>query len=251
MTPAYRCRPPSDRALRDEYLTEQVHRVYDDNFCVYGAVKVWKQLHREGIPVARCTVERRMRQEGLQGVRRGRRHRTTRPNPAAAPPPGLVDRDFSAPAPNRLWLADLTYVSTGDRLVYLAVVVDAFSRLIAGWALTTQSAPTCPGRPGDGPVAPTAPPGRPGPPLEPEQYTAIRYTHWLAQAGIQPSVGSVGDSYENALAESVVGLHRWELTYPRGPWTSVADLELATMEWITWFLFSASGGVFDVADRGG
>ena len=230
-------RSTSARAVRDRQLKAEIRRVHAEQFGVYGARKVWRQLHREGIAVARCTVERLMRQLGLQGVRRGKTRRTTTPDAAAARPADLVDRDFSAARPNQLWVADLTYVATWSGFVYVAFVIDAFSRFLVGWQASrslrtdlaldalemaiwrrqTQL---------DGLVHHSD---------RGSQYLAIRYTERLAEAGAVTSVGSRGDSYDNALAESTIGLYKTELIRRRGPWRNLDDVELATLEWVDWY----------------
>jgi transposase InsO family protein len=232
-----RCRPPSSRRRRDEQLKTEIRRVYDENFGVYGARKVWRQLGREGIAVARCTVERLMRELGLQGVRRGKTRRTTTPEQAAATPADLVERDFSAARPNQLWVADLTYVATWSGFVYVAFVIDAFSRFIVGWqasrSLRTDLALEALEmaiwhRRGvlDGLVHHSD---------RGSQYLAIRYTERLAEAGAVTSVGSRGDSYDNALAETIIGLYKTELVRRRGPWKGIDEVEYATLEWVDWF----------------
>ena len=230
-------RPPSARAVRDARLKAEIRRVYDDNFGVYGVRKVWRQLHREGIPVARCTVERLMGELGLVGVRRGKTRRTTTPDTTTARPADLVERDFSASRPNRLWVADLTYVATWSGFVYVALVIDAFSRFLVGWqasrSLRTDLALD---------ALEMALWRRQGQ-LEGlvhhsdrgSQYLSIRYTQRLAEAGAVTSVGSRGDSYDNALAETIIGLYKTELVRRRGPWKGLDDLEYATLEWIDWF----------------
>jgi putative transposase len=232
-----RRRPPSARRRRDEELKIELRRVHDDNFGVYGARKVWRQLHREGIAVARCTVERLMRELGLEGVRRGKTRRTTTPQEGAARPADLVERDFSATGPNQLWVADLTYVATWSGFVYVAFVVDAFSRFIVGWqaswslrtdlaldalemAIWRRQAQL------DGLVHHSD---------RGSQYLAIRYTDRLAEAGAVTSVGSRGDSYDNALAETIIGLYKTELIHRRGPWKGLDGVEYATLEWADWF----------------
>ena len=230
-------RPPSARAVRDARLKAEIRRVYDDNFGVYGVRKVWRQLHREGIPVARCTVERLMGELGLVGVRRGKTRRTTTPDTTTARPADLVERDFSASRPNRLWVADLTYVATWSGFVYVALVIDAFSRFLVGWqasrSLRTDLALD----------ALEMAIWRRQARLEGlvhhsdrgSQYLSIRYTQRLAEAGAVTSVGSRGDSYDNALAETIIGLHKTELVRRRGPWRGIDDLEYATLEWVDWF----------------
>jgi putative transposase len=230
-------RPPSARALRDEELKAEIARVHRDNFGVYGARKVWRQLHREGITVARCTVERLMGELGLKGVRRGKAHKTTMADPAAARPADLVDRDFSAVRPNQLWVADLTYVATWSGFVYVAFVVDAFSRFIVGWqasrslrtdlALDALEMAIWQRHGGlDGLVHHSD---------RGSQYLSIRYTERLAQAGAVTSVGSRGDSYDNALAETIIGLYKTELVRRRGLWKGIDQVEYATLEWVDWF----------------
>jgi putative transposase len=230
-------RPPSARALREEDLKVEIARVHRDNFGVYGARKVWRQLHREGITVARCTVERLMGELGLKGVRRGKAHKTTTPATSAARPADLVDRDFSATRPNQLWVADLTYVATWSGFVYVAFVVDAFSRMLVGWqasrslrtdlALDALEMAIWQRHGGlDGLVHHSD---------RGSQYLSIRYTERLAQAGAVTSVGSRGDSYDNALAETIIGLYKTELVRRRGPWKGIDQVEYATLEWVDWF----------------
>jgi putative transposase len=230
-------RPPSARALRDAKLKAEIARVHAENFGVYGARKVWRQLHREGITVARCAVERLMGELHLEGARRGKTRRTTTPDAATVRPADLVERDFSASRPNQLWVADLTYVATWSGLVYVALVVDAFSRFLVGWqasrSLRTDLALDALEmavwqRHGD---------------LEGlvhhsdrgSQYLSIRYTERLAEAGAACSVGSRGDSYDNALAETIIGLYKTELIGRRGPWKGLDEVEYATLEWVDWF----------------
>jgi putative transposase len=230
-------RRPSARALRDAKLKAEIRRVHAEHFGVYGARKVWRQLHREGIGVARCTVERLMGELGLEGVRRGKPRRTTTPDPAAARPADLVKRDFSASRPNQLWVADLTYVATWSGFVYVALVIDAFSRFLVGWqasrSLGTDLALDALE------MAVWARHGK----LEGlvdhsdrgSQYLAIRYTERLAEAGAVTSVGSRGDSYDNALAETIIGLYKTELIRRRGSWKGLDEVEYATLEWVDWF----------------
>jgi putative transposase len=230
-------RPASARAVRDAKLKGEIARVHAEQFGVYGARKVWRQLHREGISVARCTVERLMGELGLEGVRRGKPRRTTTPDAAAARPADLVDRDFSATRPNRLWVADLTYVATWSGFVYVALVIDAFSRFLVGWqasrslrtdlALDALEMAIWRRRGGlDGLVHHSDRGG---------QYLSIRYTERLAEAGAVTSVGSRGDSFDNALAETIIGLYKTELIRRRGPWKGLAEVEYATLEWVDWF----------------
>ena len=226
--------PP--RAKRDAELCPAIRQVWDSNFRVYGARKVWRQMRRQGIDVARCTVERLMRGEGLQGVRRGRRVRTTVPDDAAARPADLVHRKFTADRPNQLWVADLTYVSTWEGFVYVAFVIDVFSRMIVGWcvsnSLRTDLAldaleQALHARRDLGQLVHHSDRGC--------QYLAIRYTDRLVLAGIKQSVGTTGDSYDNALAETINGLYKTEVIYFRGAWRSLEAVEFATMEWVDWF----------------
>jgi len=229
-------RPPSRRALRDAELEAEIRRVFDHNFGVYGARKVWRQLRREGHPVARCTVERLMRKMGLAGAVRGKTGRTTISDDAAPRPADLVDRDFSASRPNQLWVADLTYVATWSGFVYVAFIIDAYSRFIVGWqasrslrtdlALDALEMAIWGRRDLDGLVHHSD---------RGSQYLSIRYTERLAEAGGVTSVGSRGDSYDNALAETIIGLYKTELVRRRGPWKGIDDVEYATLEWVDWF----------------
>ena len=228
--------PP--RLKRDACLREEIARVHRENFDVYGVRKVWRQLNREGIEVARCTVGRLMRQMGLAGAVRGREFKTTIPDESASRLLDLVDRDFSATRPNQLWVSDLTYVATWRGFVYVAFVIDAFARRIVGWrastSLRTELALD---------ALEQALWARRGAFSEPlvhhsdrgTQYLSIRYTERLGEAGIEPSVGSRGDSYDNALAESVIGLYKTEVIRRRGPWRGLDDVEYATLEWVHWF----------------
>jgi putative transposase len=238
---AARSRPPSARVRRDGELAGEIARVHRENFGVYGARKVWRQLHREGMPVARCTVERLMRAEGLAGAVRGKTRRTTiAADAATARPADLLERDFTAAAPNRRWVADITYVATWTGFVYVAFVVDLYSRRIVGWRASTslradlaldalEQAIWQRDRDGHdvGGVVHHSDRG--------VQYLAIRYTERLAAAGAVASVGSRGDSYDNAAAESTIGLFKTELIRKRGPWKGLDDVELATLEWVDWF----------------
>jgi putative transposase len=238
---AARKRPPSARAGRDAWLTAEITRVYKENGEVYGARKVWLQLHREHIACARCTVERLMRAAGLAGVRRGRRTRTTIPARTESWPPDLVNRDFHAEAPNRLWVVDITYVPlTAGGFAYTAFVIDAFSRMITGWKVAghmraslaldaLEMAVSARLRAGQQVSGVIHHGDRGG------QYLSIRYTSRLAEAGAIASVGSTGDSYDNALAETIIGLYKAELIRHRGPWHSVALAEAATAWWVGWF----------------
>jgi putative transposase len=238
---AARTRPPPARARRDAWMLREIKRVYKESGEVYGARKVWLQLHREGISCARCTVERLMRQAGLHGVRRGRRTRTTIPADRAGWPPDLVNRNFHPEAPNRLWVVDITYVPlTAGGFAYTAFVIDAFSRMITGWKVAghmraslaldaLEMAVSARLRAGQQ-VAGVIHHGDRG-----GQYLAIRYTSRLAEAGAIASVGSKGDSYDNALAETIIGLYKAELIRHRGPWHSAALVEAATAWWVGWF----------------
>ena len=224
------------RLQRDRALSDEIRRVWEENFQVYGARKVWRQLNREGIEVARCTVERLMRVMGLRGVVRGRRCRTTIGDTTAERPLDRVKRQFTATRPNQLWVADITYVATWTGFVYVAFVVDVYARRIVGWrvsrslktdlvldaleqalwsrqdteGLVHHSDRGC-------------------------QYLSVRYTERLAEAGIDASVGSRGDSYDNALAETINGLYKAEVIYRRGPWKHREAVEYATLEWVDWF----------------
>jgi transposase InsO family protein len=211
--------------------------VFRENFCVYGVRKVWRQLGREGITVARCTVARLMRSMGLQGAVRGRKVRTTIPDPAAPCPLDRVNRQFQAPHPNALWVSDFTYVPSWAGFVYVAFVIDAYARRIVGWrvsrtahagfVLDALEQALYERRPLRGGLVHHSDRG--------VQYVSIRYTERLAQAGLEPSVGSVGDSYDNALAETIIGLYKAEVIWQRGPWRSVEAVEFATLEWVDWF----------------
>jgi putative transposase len=226
--------PP--RLRRDRALTPQISRVYEENFHVYGARKLWRQLGREDFKVARCTVERLMRSLGLQGAVRGRKCRTTIAEQGAERPLDLVKRQFQASRPNQLWVADFTYVATWAGFVYVAFVIDAFARRIVGWrvarsmraelvldaleqALWSRSATKGVVHHSD----------------RGSQYLSIRYSERLAEAKAQPSVGSVGDSYDNALAETIIGLYKTEAIHRRGPWRHLEAVEYATLEWVDWF----------------
>jgi transposase InsO family protein len=228
------------RVQRDTALRLDIQRVWDEHRQVYGARKVWKQLHREQIPVARCTVERLMRAAGLRGVVRGRRVRTTVPALVAERPadlvPDLVQRAFRAERPNALWVADFTYVATWSGMVYVAFVIDVFSRCIVGWrasatmrtdlALDALEQALYARRPIERLVHHSD---------RGSQYLAIRYTERLAEAGLEASVGSQGDAYDNALAESVIGLFKTEVIRHHGPWRTLDHVEYATLDWVHWF----------------
>jgi transposase InsO family protein len=228
--------PP--RQQRDAALVPEIERVWNSNMMVYGADKVWKQLRREGIPVARCTVERLMRRQGLQGVRRGKQMRTTIRDAKAPCPLDRVNRQFHAQRPNQLWVSDFTYVSTWQGFVYVAFVVDVYARYIVGWRVSSsmhsdfvldalEQALYARQHERDGALIHHSDRG--------SQYVSIRYTERLAEAGIEPSVGSRGDSYDNALAETINGLYKAELIHRRAPWKTREAVELATLEWVAWF----------------
>jgi len=234
-------RAPSRRQVRDETLKTQIARVHAANYGVYGARKVWLALNREGIAVARCTVERLMAELGLTGAVRGKTKRTTIADPAAPRPADLVQRRFAPPAPNRLWVADLTYVSTWSGFAYVAFVTDAYARRILGWRVAATMATSMVldsieqaiwTRQQEGTID-----------LKDivhqtdrgSQHTSIRFTERLAEAGIQPSVGAVGSSYDNALAETINGLYKTELIKPRKPWRTIDEVEYATARWVDWF----------------
>ena len=231
--PALRC----PRARRDDTLAPQIERVWRANMQVYGAQKVWKQLNREGMPIARCTVERLMKRLGLQGVRRGKVVRTTLSDMKAPCPLDRVNRQFKAERPNQLWVSDFTYVSTLQGWLYVAFVIDVYARRIVGWrvsssmhtdfvldALEQALYARQPER--DGELIHHSDRGA--------QYVSIRYSERLAEAGIEPSVGSKGDSYDNALAETINGLYKAEVIHRRS-WPTRESVELATLQWVAWF----------------
>lgn len=235
---AAKSRPPSARAVSDAALKPELERIYDKNYKVYGQRKVWKQARREGFDVGRDRVARLMRALGLAGVRRGKVRRTTIADPSAARAPDLVDRQFVAQRPNQLWVCDFTFVATWAHTVYVAFVIDVYSRMIVGWRATTSMRTelvldtlemaiwrrdhdtfdglVCHSDAGS-------------------QYTSIRYTERLDEIRAAPSIGSVGDSYDNALAESVIGLFKTELVRRHGPWRNIDDLELAALGYVDWF----------------
>ena len=228
----------SARAIADEQRIEQIQIVWDKNKQVYGADKVWKAMKREQITIARCTVERLMGQMGLRGVIRGKAQRTTFADPKAACPLDLVKRQFKADRPNQLWVSDFTYVSTWQGFVYVAFIIDVFSRRIVGWrasrsmrtdfvldALEQALWDRQPDRSQS--LIHHSDRG--------SQYVSIRYSERLAEAGIEPSVGSKGDSYDNALAETINGLYKAEVIHRRGAWKTIESVELATLEWVAWF----------------
>ena len=234
-------RPPSARSIRDAGLKPEILRVWEQNLSVYGADKVWDQLNKDGIRVARCTIERLMADMGLAGCRRGRIWvRTTEGDDRLDRPADLVERQFQAPAPNRLWVADLTYVKTHAGWVYVAFIIDVFSRMVVGWqaskSLRSDLAI-------DALEMAVFNRRRTGADLSElihhsdrgVQYLSVRYSERLADNDIVASVGSKGDSYDNALVESFNGLYKWELIYPKGPWQGLEDVEFATLTYTDWF----------------
>jgi transposase InsO family protein len=232
--PALRCQ----RTKQDEVLLPHIQRVWQSNMQVYGADKVWKQLGREGVAVARCTVERLMRRLGLRGVMRGKVVKTTVSDGKALCPLDRVNRIFKADRPNQLWVSDFTYVSTWQGWLYVAFVIDVFARRIVGWRVSSSMRTDFvldaleqalyarqPERQDE--LIHHSDRG--------SQYVSIRYSERLAEAGIEPSVGSKGDSYDNALAETINGLYKAELIHRRAPWKTKESVELATLEWVSWF----------------
>ena len=229
------CLQPA-RVLRDAVLAPQIERVWQSNLRVYGADKVWRQLRREGLAVARCTVERLMRRQGLRGAVRGKTVRTTLSDRNLPCPLDHVNRQFKADRPNQLWVSDFTYVSTWQGWLYVAFIIDVFARRIVGWrvsrSMTTDFVLDA--------LEQALYDRRPGEDLihhsdRGSQYLSIRYTERLDEAGIKPSVGSTGDSYDNALAETINGLYKAELIHRRAPWKSREAVEIATLEWVSWF----------------
>ena len=239
----------SARAQRDDALAADIQRVWHANWQVYGADKVWLQMNREGNRVARCTVERLMKRLGLQGARRGKKVRTTVPDTCTPCPQDHVNRVFKAERPNQLWVSDFTYVSTWQGWLYVAFVIDVFARRIVGWRVSTSmqtdfvmdalEQALYARRPAAHALVHHSDRG--------VQYVSVKYTERLAQAGIQPSVGSKGDSYDNALAETINGLYKAELIHRRGPWKTREAVELATLQWVHWFnhtrLLKPIGGI--------
>jgi transposase InsO family protein len=226
--------PP--RLRYDDVLRQEIHRIWKDNYEVYGARKVWHQLKRDGFTVAKCTVERLMRSMGLQGVVRGRTVKTTVPGPADERPLDLVQREFVASRPNQLWVADFTYVATWSGVTYVAFIIDVYSRMIVGWRVSSSMTTELTldaleqalwAREVKGRLVHHSDRG--------SQYLSIRYSERLTDAGVDPSVGSTGDSYDNALAESIIGLFKTEVIRHRGPWKTIESVEFATLEWIDWF----------------
>lgn len=228
----------SVRARRDARLKIEIGRVFDANYRVYGVRKVWRQLQREGFDVARCTVARLMKTMGLQGVIRGKPVRTTVSDKAVPCPLDQVNRQFHAPAPNRLWVSDFTYVSTWAGMVYVAFVIDVYARFIVGWRVSRTAHAGFVLDALEQALHDRKPVGKGGLVHHSDrgsQYLSIKYTERLAEAGIKPSVGSVGDSYDNALAETINGLYKAEVIHRRGPWRSFEAVEFATLEWVNWF----------------
>lgn len=239
----------SQRAKRDDVIALDVQRIWHANWQVYGADKVWLQMNREGIRVARCTVERLMGRLGLQGVRRGKAVRTTMPDNSVTCPLDRVNRVFKADRPNQLWVSDFTYVSTWQGWLYVAFVIDVYARRIVGWrvsrnmqtdfVLDALEQALFERQPAANDLIHHSDRG--------SQYVSIRYTERLDQAGIKPSVGSKGDSYDNALAETINGLYKAELIHRRGPWKNRESVELATLQWVHWFnhirLLKTIGGI--------
>lgn len=228
----------SARSQRDEGLKPEVIRVFAENFGVYGVRKVWRQMKREGFGVARCSVERLMRDLGLQGVIRGKPVRTTISDKAAPCPLDHVNRQFHAPAPNRLWVSDFTYVATWAGFAYVAFVIDVYARYIVGWRVSRTAHASFVLDALEQATHDRRPIHRGGLVHHSDrgaQYVSIKYTERLAEAGIEPSVGSVGDSYDNALAETINGLYKAEVIHRRGPWRSIEAVEFATLEWVDWF----------------
>jgi putative transposase len=228
--------PP--RVRRDGELCQQIQRIYEENFSVYGARKIWRQLQREGLKVARCTVERLMQAMGLKGAIRGKPIKTTISDKKNPCPLDKVNRQFTAPAPNRLWVSDFTYVSTWQGFVYVAFIVDVFARSIVGWRVSRMAHAGFVLDALDQALYQRRPQKGAGLIHHSDrgsQYVSIKYTERLLEAGLEPSVGSVGDSYDNALAETINGLYKAEVIHRRGPWRSAEAVEFATLEWVDWF----------------
>lgn len=215
----------------------RIRRLWQENYEVYGARKIWRQMHRERQVVARCTVERLMREMGLRGVTRGKAVKTTQADPGKENPKDLVRRQFTAERPNQLWVADFTFVSTWQGFAYVAFIVDVYSRFIVGWRVSRHMRTEF--------VLDALEQALHARQPEPHrlvhhsdrgsQYLSIRYSERLGEAGIEPSVGNTGDSYDNALAETINGLYKTELIHRRGPWKSVEALEWETLKWVAWF----------------
>jgi putative transposase len=244
---AAKTRPASSRSLRDAELKGHIVRVFETNRGVYGARKIWRALRREGIEVARCTVERLMGELGIVGVVRGKPRRTTSADETAARPADLVDRQFAASRPNQLWVADITYLRTWSGFAYAAFVIDIYSRMIVGWQVAShlrtalaldalEMAIWARNERLEGLVHHSD---------RGTQYLSIRYSERLADEGAVASVGSRGDSYDNAVAESTIGLYKTELIHRRGPWRGPDDLELATLDYVHWFNHQRLHGTAD------
>ena len=232
--PWLRCK----RSQSDVQHCSDTQRVWHANWQVYGAVKVWKQMHREGLPIARCTLQRLIRRLGLEGVRRGKKIRTTQPDSARPCPLDLVNRQFNAERPDQLWVTDFTYVSTWQGQMFVAFVIDVYARRIVGWRVSNHmrtdfvvdalEQELCPRQPQqEARLIHHSDRGT--------QYVSLCYSERLIEAGLMPSVGSTGDSYDNALAETINGLYKTEVIYKRGPWKTRESLELATLQWVLWF----------------
>ena len=228
----------SARHQRDTELCPEIKRIWDENYQVYGVRKAWHQLKREGFTLARCTVERLMKQLGIRGAVRGKVVKTTVPDTSAPCPRDKVNRVFRAPAPNLLWVSDFTYVSTWQGFVYVAFVIDTFADRIVGWRVSRSAKTDFVLDALEQALHDRRPVQKGGLIHHSDrggQYLSIRYTERLAEAGIEPSVGSVGDSYDNALAETINGLYKTELVQRQGPWRNMQDLEMATLGWVDWF----------------
>ena len=226
--------PP--RVRYDEVMRIEIRSVWENNYEVYGARKVWRQLKRDGFQVARCTVERLMRSMGLRGAVRGRGVKTTKSTPADSRPLDLVKREFSASRPNELWVADFTYCASWSGMLYVAFIIDVFSRMIVGWRVSSSMSTELTldaleqalwAREVKDRLIHHSDRG--------SQYLSIRYSERLTDAGVDPSVGSTGDSYDNAMAESIIGLFKSEVVHRRGPWRDIESVEFATLEWVDWF----------------
>jgi putative transposase len=229
----------SARAQQDAVLRAIIRRIWTEHHQVYGPRKVWRQMGRDGLRVARCRVRRLMREMGLVGASRGRAWTTTtQSSPEAQPPADLVDRHFTATRPNQLWVADFTYVATWRGFVYVAFVIDVFARRIVGWRVSSSLATDFVLDALEQAIYERCGPTMSGLIHHSDhgtQYLSMRYTDRLAEAGIAPSVGSRGDSYDNALAESIIGLFKTEVIQRKGPWRQLDAVEFATLEWVDWF----------------
>jgi len=227
----------SNRSIRDRHLEPEIERVWQENFEVYGVPKVWRQLKREGFVIARCTVERLMRKLGLKGVTRGPKQCwTTNADDSLARPADLVNREFTAVRPNQLWVADITFVATWSGFVYVAFVTDVYSRRIVGWRVSRSLKTDLVLDALEQALwSRTKTEGLIHHSDRGSQYLSIRYTEKLAEAGIDASVGSVGDSYDNAMAETINGLYKTEIIRRRAPWKNIDEVEYATLEWVDWF----------------